>query len=176
MLSREEAVEISVWKKQGLSGREIATRLGGSLNTVKMYLEDPNPPRYAPRSAAPLKIAPYRDRIAARLAVYRLLVIDEVGYLPLTRVQASLFFQLVAKRYETGSIILTSNLAFSGWDQVFAGDAAPVAVMLDRLLHHSHVVSIHGDSCRLKDKRRAGLVARPKPASAEPGQPARSDT
>lgn len=106
---------------------------------------------------------------------FRLLIIDEVGYLPMTRLQASLFFQLIAKRYEHGSVVLTSNLAFSGWEDVFAGDAALVAAMLDRLLHHSHVVAIQGESWRLKDKRRAGLVAKPKAASPATA-PARSDS
>lgn len=107
---------------------------------------------------------------------FRVLVIDEVGYLPMTRHQANLFFQLVAKRYETGSIILTSNLAFSSWDQVFAGDAALVAAMLDRLLHHSHIIAIQGESWRLKDKRRAGLIARPQIKEHPATTPARTDS
>lgn len=88
----------------------------------------------------------------------RLLVIDEIGYLPLDRTEANLFFQVVAKRYEKGSMILTSNLPFSQWDSVFAGDGALTAAMLDRLLHHSHIVTIQGESYRLKDKRKAGLI------------------
>ena len=87
----------------------------------------------------------------------RLLVIDEIGYLPLDRTEANLFFQVVAKRYEKGSVILTSNLPFSQWDSVFAGDGALTAAMLDRLLHHAHIVNIQGESYRLKDKRKAGL-------------------
>ena len=90
---------------------------------------------------------------------YRLLVIDEVGYLPMTREQASLFFQIVAQRYERGSLIVTSNLAFGQWDQTFADDATLTAAMLDRLLHHAHIVPIAGESYRLKDKRRAGMIA-----------------
>lgn len=91
----------------------------------------------------------------------RLLVVDEIGYLPLDRTQANLLFQVVAKRYEKGSMILTSNLPFSQWDSVFAGDAALTAAMLDRLLHHSHIVQIQGESYRLKDKRKAGLIQAP---------------
>jgi IstB-like ATP binding protein len=86
---------------------------------------------------------------------YKLLIIDEIGYLPLAREQANLFFQVVAKRYEKGAMILTSNLTFGSWDQAFAGDPVPTAAMLDRLLHHSTVVSIQGESYRLKDKRQA---------------------
>jgi DNA replication protein DnaC len=88
---------------------------------------------------------------------YRLLIIDEVGYLPMSREQANLLFQIIAKRYEMGSLILTSNLPFGQWDQTFADDATLTAALLDRLLHHAHVVPISGDSYRLKEKRRAGV-------------------
>jgi DNA replication protein DnaC len=74
------------------------------------------------------------------------------SYSPLGREQANLFFQVVAKRYEKGATILTSNLTFGSWDQAFAGDPVLTAAMLDRLLHHSTVVSIQGESYRLKDK------------------------
>jgi DNA replication protein DnaC len=86
------------------------------------------------------------------------LIIDEVGYLPLQRNQANLFFQVIAKRYEQGSIILTSNLSFGEWDNTFAGNSALSAAMLDRLLHHAHVIQIRGESYRLKDKKKAGLL------------------
>lgn len=91
---------------------------------------------------------------------YRLLIIDEIGYLPMSREQANLFFQVIAKRYERGSLIVTSNLPFGQWDQTFADDATLTAAMLDRLLHHAHVVAIQGESYRLREKRRAGLVAK----------------
>lgn len=87
-----------------------------------------------------------------------ILIIDEIGYLPLQRNQASLFFQVIAKRYEHGSIILTSNLSFGQWDTTFSDNAALTAAMLDRLLHHAHVVQIKGDSYRLKEQRKAGLL------------------
>lgn len=87
-----------------------------------------------------------------------LLIIDEIGYLPMTRDQANLFFQVIAERYEKGSVILTSNLSFGQWDETFAANTALTAAMLDRILHHAHVVQIKGDSYRLKDKRKAGLV------------------
>lgn len=91
---------------------------------------------------------------------YRLLIIDEIGYLPMSREQANLFFQVIAKRYERGSLIVTSNLPFGQWDQTFADDATLTAAMLDRLLHHAHVVAIQGDSYRLRDKRRAGMMVK----------------
>lgn len=90
--------------------------------------------------------------------VYKLLIVDEIGYLPLAREQANLFFQVVARRYERGSMILTSNLTFGSWDQAFAGETVLTAAMLDRILHHASVVSIQGESYRLKDKRKAGLI------------------
>ena len=88
-----------------------------------------------------------------------ILIIDEVGYLPLLGNQANLFFQVIAKRYEQGSIILTSNLSFGAWDETFAGNSALTAAMLDRLLHHAHIVQIKGESYRLKDKKKAGVLA-----------------
>ena len=89
------------------------------------------------------------------VSAYKLLIIDEIGYLPMSREQANLFFQVVAQHYERGSMILTSNLTFGSWDSTFAGDSVPTAAMLDRVLHHSTIVSINGESFTLKDKRRA---------------------
>jgi len=80
-----------------------------------------------------------------------LLVIDELGYLPLDRADANRVFQLISQRYEKGSIIITSNKAFSEWGQVFTGEVLATAI-LDRLLHHCEVISINGPSWRLKDR------------------------
>ena len=96
-----------------------------------------------------------------------ILIIDEVGYLPLQGNQANLFFQVIAKRYEHGSIILTSNLSFGEWDSTFAGNTALTAAMLDRLLHHAHIVQIKGDSYRLREKKKAGVFT-PAKSSAPP--------
>lgn len=90
----------------------------------------------------------------------RLLVIDELGYLPFGREEANLLFQVIAKRYERGSIILTSNLAFSDWASALADDTTLTAALLDRLLHHGHIVNIRGESYRLKDKRKAGMAGK----------------
>jgi hypothetical protein len=76
------------------------------------------------------------------IAAPKLLIIDEIGYLPFGREQANLFFQVIARRYERGSLILTSNLAFGSWDEAFAGDAVLTAAMLDRILHHATVVQM----------------------------------
>ena len=102
----------------------------------------------------------WKEALHRTVSVYKLLIIDEIGYLPLGREQANLFFQVVAKRYEKGATILT----FGSWDQAFDGDPVLTAAMLDRLRHHSTVVSIQGESYRLKDKRRAGLLKAPAPA------------
>lgn len=90
----------------------------------------------------------------------KLLVVDEIGYLPFGREEANLFFNVVAKRYERGSMVLTSNLPFTQWAGAFADDQTLTAAMLDRLLHHAHIVQITGESFRLKDKRKAGQAAR----------------
>lgn len=95
----------------------------------------------------------------------RLLVIDEIGYLPMGRDEANLFFNVVAKRYERGSMILTSNLPFTQWATTFADDQTLTAAMLDRLLHHAHIVQISGESYRLKDKRKAGTTRRSQQAT-----------
>ena len=71
---------------------------------------------------------------------------------------ADLLFQIVSRRYEHGSIVLTSNKSFGEWAEVFSGDGVIATAILDRLLHHSHVISIRGESYRLKDKRKAGVV------------------
>lgn len=92
----------------------------------------------------------------------KLLIIDEIGYLPLDRSGANLLFQLIARRYERGSIIITSNQSLTGWGEVF-GDAIIATAILDRLLHHSTTLNIKGESYRLREKRKAGLLGRTPP-------------
>jgi len=89
--------------------------------------------------------------------VPRLLIIDEIGYLPIERQGANLFFQLISRRYEKGPMILTSNQSFGAWGEVF-GDRVIATAILDRVLHHAITVNIRGNSYRLKDKLKAGLV------------------
>jgi DNA replication protein DnaC len=88
----------------------------------------------------------------------RLLIIDELGYLPFGREEANLFFHVIAKRYERCSTIVTSNLPFTQWATTLAEDATLTAALLDRLLHHVHIVQISGESYRLKDRKKAGHV------------------
>lgn len=100
-------------------------------------------------------------RLEAKMRLYlkpRVLVIDEVGYLPLDEVGATIFFQLVSARYEKGSILLTSNKSYADWGQVF-GEQTLAAAILDRLLHHSVTLNIRGESYRLRERRKAGLLA-----------------
>ena len=86
-----------------------------------------------------------------RLGRIPLLVVDEVGYIPFEAEAANLFFQLVSARYERASVIVTSNKPFGRWGEVF-GDPVVAAAMIDRLVHHAEVVSLKGDSYRLKDR------------------------
>jgi DNA replication protein DnaC len=93
----------------------------------------------------------------SHLAKPKLLIIDELGYLPFERRAAHLLFQLVNRRYERGSLILTSNQPVGNWGEVF-GDPVLATAILDRLLHHSHVITIKGESYRLREKRKTGLL------------------
>src|SRR5215470_12964889 len=106
----------------------------------------------------------YREgRLDRRMRVYlapKVLVIDEMGYLPLDDLGATIFFQLVSARYERGSIILTSNKSYGEWGSIF-GDPIIATAILDRLLHHSTTINIRGESYRLKERRRAGLLPQP---------------
>jgi DNA replication protein DnaC len=86
-----------------------------------------------------------------RLGRTPLLIVDEVGYIPFEAEAANLFFQLVSARYERASVIVTSNKPFGRWGEVF-GDPVVAAAMIDRLVHHAEVVSLKGDSYRLKDR------------------------
>lgn len=104
--------------------------------------------------ARKLRAAETTGVLARQLRTYlrpTLLLIDEVGYLPLDRVDANLVFQVISRRYEKASTIVTSNKAFSEWGQVFTDEVLATAI-LDRFLHHCEVISINGPSWRLKDK------------------------
>ena len=106
----------------------------------------------------------YREgRLDRRMRIYlapKVLVIDEMGYLPLDDLGATIFFQLVSARYERGSIILTSNKSYGDWGSIF-GDPIIATAILDRLLHHSTTINIRGESYRVQERRRAGLLPRP---------------
>lgn len=102
-----------------------------------------------------LKKAHIENRLESRMkffAKYKILIIDELGYMPIDADAANLFFQLVARRYEKHCTIITTNSPFSKWSEIF-GSATLANAVLDRLLHHSEVISIKGPSYRLKEKR-----------------------
>ncbi|TNM61941.1 AAA family ATPase [Streptomyces sp. NP160] len=104
---------------------------------------------------ARLGAAHEEGRLAAeikRLRKHRLLIIDEVGYIPFDQHAANLFFQLVAARYESGSLLITSNMPFGRWGEVF-GDDVVAAAMIDRLVHHAEVVTLSGASWRTRARR-----------------------
>jgi len=100
------------------------------------------------------------ERSLQQLAYPKVLIIDEIGYLPLSQTEASLIFRLVVRRYERASLIVTSNKSFLDWGEVFNDHVLATAV-LDRLLHHATTLNIKGESYRLKEKRKAGLLGRP---------------
>lgn len=102
-----------------------------------------------------LKKALYENRLETRLkffAKYKVLIIDELGYMPIDSDSANLFFQLIARRYEKHCTIITTNMPFSKWGDIF-GSATLANAVLDRLLHHSSIISIKGPSYRLKEKQ-----------------------
>ena len=110
-----------------------------------------------------LKRASKENRLERQLQQFtcpKVLIVDEIGYLPLDREEASLFFRLVARRYEKASMILTSNKGFVDWGEVFSDQVIATAI-LDRLLHHATTLNIKGESFRLKEKRKAGIIGRP---------------
>ena len=91
------------------------------------------------------------DKQLQHLAQYKVLIIDEIGYLPVDHQGSNLFFQLIARRYMNKSTIVTTNMPFSRWGEVFSDNTLASAV-LDRLLHYSHIIRITGNSYRIKDK------------------------
>lgn len=109
---------------------------------------------------ASLAKAESEGQLAERVAYFskpRLLIVDELGYLPFEKRSAHLFFQLVAKRYERGSMLVTTNQTVSQWGVVF-GDDVLASAILDRLLHHSHTLTISGESYRLRQRKKTGLL------------------
>lgn len=108
---------------------------------------------------ANLKKANSENRFMNRLkhySKYKLLIIDEVGFLPIDSEGANMLFQLINKRYENHSTIITTNKPFGKWHEIF-GDVTLANAILDRLLHHSHIINISGNSYRLRDKLKSEI-------------------
>jgi DNA replication protein DnaC len=102
-----------------------------------------------------LNKAHYENQLDAKLkklGAYRVLIIDEIGYLPIDKQGANLFFQLISRRYEKNTTILTSNKSFTQWGEIF-GDSIIASAVLDRLLHHCTVIAVNGNSYRLKERQ-----------------------
>ncbi len=101
-------------------------------------------------------------RLQKQLAAYRLLIIDELGFVPLSKTGAELLFEVFSQRYERGSILVTSNLPFDEWTEVF-GSERLTGALLDRLTHHVHILEMNGESYRLRQsrKRRSNKQAKP---------------
>ena len=111
-----------------------------------------------------LRRAQAEQNLGRRMRVYlapKVLVVDEFGIWPYDRDAATAFFTLVSARYERGSIILTSNKSFGEWGELL-GDTVIALAVLDRLLHHSHILNIRGESYRLKEKRQSMQVCSPR--------------
>jgi DNA replication protein DnaC len=114
-----------------------------------------NPPVKQPsRSVAP------ELRLQRQLAAYKLLIIDELGYVPLSQTGAELLFEVFSQRYERGSTIVTSNLPFDEWTSVF-GSERLTGALLDRLTHHVHILEMNGESYRLAHSKRRAHRAKP---------------
>ena len=124
--------------------------------------------RYLTAADLLLTLSAAHQQNSLKTVMHRAITIDEIGYLPMNREQANLFFQVIAALYEKGSLIVTSNLPFGQWDTTFAQDTTLTAALLDRLLHYAHIVPIAGESYRLKHQRQAGMMhagpAKPAPA------------
>ncbi len=96
-------------------------------------------------------------RMQRQLAGYRLLIVDELGFVPLSKTGAELLFEVFSQRYEQGSILVTSNLPFNEWPEVF-GSEQLTGALLDRLTHHVHLLEMNGDSYRLNQSRKRKLI------------------
>ena len=129
--------------------------MGATAESTRVYFIRPKS-GFRGVADLPLKISLDGKKLLA-LSKPKLLIVDELGYLPLEPDAAHLFFQLVSRRYETGAMLITSNRSVAEWGTVFADPVVATAI-LDRLLHHSHVLTIRGDSYRLRAKRKSGLI------------------
>ncbi|MDP2299524.1 MAG: IS21-like element helper ATPase IstB [Coriobacteriia bacterium] len=156
----ERAENVVLLGPPGVGKTHLAIALGAEAAKRRMQVKFTT----AARLVASLSEARTAGTFSRRLQSFvrpRLLIVDEVGFLPLDASEASLLFEVVCRRYERGSIVLTSNKSYGEWGEVFSGDTVIATAILDRLLHHSTTISIKGESYRLKDKRKAGIVTTP---------------
>jgi len=140
----------------GVGKTHLATSIGiiSAKNRISTYFINCND------LISNLKKANSENRLMNRLkhyAKYKVLIIDEMGFLPIDNEGANLLFQLINKRYENHSTIITTNKPFGKWHEIF-GDVTLANAILDRLLHHSHIININGNSYRLKDKMESDVM------------------
>ena len=143
------------WRRQDPPGRSLGVK--AITEGYRTYFTQ------AISLIASLTKAYSENRIEERLKFYcqpKLLIIGEIGYIPIDRHGAHLFFHLISRRYEKGTLILTSNRSFSQWNEIF-GDQVIATAILDRIPHHSTTVYIKGNSCRLMEKVKAGRIREP---------------
>ena len=139
----------------GKTHLSIALGMGAVMNGMPVYYISAVKLVQTFKKDYDLKRLEYRIQTYSR---FKLMIVDEIGYLPLAREESNLFFQFVSSRYEKRCTIYTSNKAFSEWVEVL-GDSVMASTLLDRILHHCVVINVKGESYRLKDRRKNSLAA-----------------
>jgi DNA replication protein DnaC len=155
-LSRSEFIDkrenVIIVGNSGTGKTHIATAIGINACNNKKNV------RFYTAATLAFELMEARDdrslqRFLKRISKYKLLIIDEMGYVPLSKVAAELLFEIFSRRYEQGSILITSNLPFDEWTQIF-GDERLTGALLDRLTHHVHILEMNGESYRLKHSKK----------------------
>jgi DNA replication protein DnaC len=153
----ERAENVILLGPPGVGKTHLAVGLGLAAIHKRLHVKFTTVAAMVSSLSQALKAGSYAPRLRTYLRP-SVLILDEIGFLPLEAGQASLLFEVISRRYERGSIILTSNKSYAEWAEIFSGDEVIATAMLDRLLHHATTISIKGESYRLKEKKRAGLM------------------